>query len=56
MTTARAKAALRKAGYVRLPTLWVLPDEAEAIHKIASKHNQDVKRIEREANNPKEEY
>lgn len=49
MTARRYKEALRAAGYVRVPTLWVLPDELEVIYRIAVKHLPEVKRIEREA-------
>jgi len=37
--------ALRRAGYVRIPSWWVRPDELEAIHRIAHNHEEDVKRI-----------
>lgn len=55
MTFSIVKAALRKAGYVRLPTLWVLPDEAEVIYRIAEKHKRDVHRITRAALHPEDE-
>ena len=37
--------ALRKAGYVRIPAWWVLPDELEAIHRMANKHASRITEI-----------
>ena len=46
--TARAKArrdALEEAGLVRLPTLWVYPEEAAMIYQIAKRHKATVHAI-----------
>lgn len=37
--------ALRKAGFVKLPPWWVLPDELEVIHRIAHKHSSRITAI-----------
>lgn len=42
--------ALRKAGYVCLPRLWVKPSDMPSIHKIASKHRDAVNDIRGQAN------
>ena len=47
----RAKAerdALQEAGLVRLPTLWVYPEEAAAIYRVAEKHRKTVHKIKKE--------
>lgn len=41
--------AIRRAGYVRIPAWWVLPDELEAIHRIAHNHEEEIKRIRQQA-------
>jgi hypothetical protein len=47
--TPRAKAELAKAGYVRLPPLWVPEKAAEHIMQIAGQYRDEVMRIDREA-------
>lgn len=37
--------ALRAAGYVALPRLWVRPHDIPKIHSIAGKYSRDVNRI-----------
>ena len=37
--------ALRKAGYVRIPAWWVLPDELEVIRRMAHKHASHITEI-----------
>lgn len=37
--------ALRKAGYVKIPAWWVLPDELEVIHRMAHKHSSRITAI-----------
>lgn len=37
--------ALRKAGYIPLPRLWVKPADMPAIHQIADKHRMAVNNI-----------
>lgn len=37
--------ALRKAGFVPLPRLWVRPTDMPMIHEIAEKHRQTVNTI-----------
>ena len=55
MTKPRGKtvSALRKAGYVPLPRMWVLPDELDVIMKIARKHESEIVRIRDEARDNK---
>jgi len=48
--------ALRAAGYVPLPRLWVLPEEMEVIHRMAHNHQDEVNRIRGEAIAKKEAY
>lgn len=35
-------AALRAAGFVRIPAWWVTPDELEVIHRMAHNHEDIV--------------
>ena len=44
-----AAKALREAGYRPLPRWWVLADELDAIHRVAQKHEAEVRRIRNEA-------
>jgi len=37
--------ALRDAGFIPLPRLWVRPSDMEAIHAIAFRHASEVNRI-----------
>lgn len=41
--------ALRKAGYVCLPRLWVKSADMPAIHRIAAKHKDAVNQIRSDA-------
>ena len=49
MTARAEKEALEAAGFVRLPTLWVYPEEAAAIYQIAKKHRARVHEIKKQA-------
>ena len=47
--TARAdKESLEAAGFVRLPTLWVYPEEAAQIYQIAKHHRARVHEIKKQ--------
>ena len=37
--------ALRKAGFVKIPAWWVLPEELEVIHRMAHKHSSHITAI-----------
>lgn len=41
--------ALRKAGYRRLPLMWVTQEELELVLYMAKKHEEDVNRIRTQA-------
>ena len=45
MTARAEKEALEAAGFVRLPTLWVYPEEAARIYQIAKHHREKVHEI-----------
>ena len=49
MTARAEKEALEAAGFVRLPTLWVYPEEAARIYQIAKKHRARVQQIKKQA-------
>ena len=42
--------ALRAAGYLPLPRLWVKPEDLDMIVYMAKKHEAEVNRIRNEAN------
>lgn len=42
--------ALRNAGYIPLPRLWVRPDDIPVIHNIANQYSDDVNEIRAQAN------
>jgi hypothetical protein len=52
MTARAEKEALEAAGFVRLPTLWVYPEEAARIYQIAKKHRARVHEIRNGASRP----
>ena len=52
MTARAEKEALEAAGFVRLPTLWVYPEEAAQIYQIAKKHGARVHEIRKQASRP----
>ena len=49
MTARAEKEALEAAGFVRLPTLWVYPEEAARIYQIAKPHRARVQQIRKQA-------
>ena len=49
MTARAEKEALEAAGFVRLPTLWVYPEEAARIYQIAKHHRTRVQQIRKQA-------
>ena len=49
MTARAEKEALEAAGFVRLPTLWVYPEEAAKIYQIAKPHGPRVHEIKKHA-------
>ena len=49
MTARAEKEALEAAGFVRLPTLWVYPEEAAKIYQIARPHRARVHEIRKQA-------
>ena len=49
MTARAEKEALEAAGFVRLPTLWVYPEEAARIYQIAKQHRARVQQIRKQA-------
>ena len=49
MTARAEKEALEAAGFVRLPTLWVYPEEAARIYQIAKHHRARVHEIKKQA-------
>ena len=49
MTARAEKEALEVAGFVRLPTLWVYPEDAAKIYQIAKQHGPRVQRIRKQA-------
>ena len=49
MTAQAEKEALEAAGFVRLPTLWVYPEEAAKIYQMAKLHQEIVQRIKKQA-------
>ena len=48
MTARAEKEALEAAGFVRLPTLWVYPEEAARIYQIAKPHKDIVQSIKKQ--------
>ena len=48
MTARQEKEALEAAGFVRLPTLWVYPEEAAQIYQIAKPHGPRVQQIRKQ--------
>jgi hypothetical protein len=48
MTARAEKEALEAAGFVRLPTLWVYPEEAAKIYQIAKRHGARVQVIKKQ--------
>ena len=52
MTARAEKEALEAAGFVRLPTLWVYPEEAARIYQIAKQHRARVQQIRKQASRP----
>jgi len=48
MTARIEKEALEAAGFVRLPTLWVTPEDGAAIYQIAKKHRHHVQEIKKQ--------
>jgi hypothetical protein len=48
MTARAEKEALEAAGFVRLPTLWVYPEEAARIYQIAKPHKDIVQGIKKQ--------
>jgi len=48
MTARAEKEALEAAGFVRLPTLWVYPEEAAKIYQIAKPHKDIVQSIKKQ--------
>jgi len=52
MTARIEKEALEAAGFVRLPTLWVYPEEAARIYQIAKPHKDRVQQIRKQASRP----
>ena len=49
MTARQEKEALEAAGFVRLPTLWVYPEDAARIYQIAKPHRARVQQIRKQA-------
>lgn len=43
--------ALRAAGYIPLPRLWVTREQMELVSYMAHQNNEDIKRIRTEVNN-----
>ena len=54
MTARAEKEALEAAGFVRLPTLWVYPEEAAQIYQMAKLHKEIVQRIKKQARKARE--
>jgi hypothetical protein len=48
MSARAEKEALEAAGFVRLPTLWVYPEEAAKIYQIAKPHKDIVQSIKKQ--------
>ena len=55
MTARAEKEALEAAGFVRLPTLWVYPEEAAQIYQIAKQHRARVHEIKKQVSRTKKD-